>query len=474
MSQYPRFPVLLVDDEDQFLQSASFSLRTSGIGNIERCSDSRQVMNLIESKQISAVLLDIMMPYLTGKELLPRITQQYPNLPVIILTALNEIDSAVECMRSGAFDYLVKPIDKQRLVSTINRALEYGEVKHENTRLKESLLSGKLEHPEAFNQIITGNKSMRAVFSYIEAIAGTSLPVLISGETGTGKELIAKAIHMASGRTGECVPVNVAGLDDNLFSDTLFGHEKGAFTGADSRRVGLIGKAINGTLFLDEIGDLKMESQVKLLRLLEERSYYPIGSDSPLTTNARIIVATNADIAEKQRKGEFRSDLYYRLAGHQIRIPALRDRKEDIRALVNHFLEKSSEELGKKIPTPPEELFLLLNTYRFPGNVRELRGMVYDAVSRHKSGMLSMDSFKEYLSMLNSAGMSFSPESESTEVKIAGKIKFGDELPSIKEAEDLLVKEALERSGGNQSIAASMLGLTRSALNKRINRKDDE
>lgn len=465
-SSYPHLPVMLIDDETQFLQSGSFSLKTSGINNVRTCQDSREALQQLAKEPCSAVVLDIMMPYLTGKELLPQIVRDCPGMPVIMLTALNEVETAVECMKLGAFDYMVKPIDKTRLVTTVKRAIDFNEIKNENSRLKEYLLSDKLDNPASFEHIVTRNHAMHQIFQYIEAVAQTSLPILVTAETGCGKEVVAKAIHNASGRTGEFVPVNVAGLDDNLFSDTLFGHTKGAFTGADRERLGLIGKAAGGTLFLDEIGDLAVESQVKLLRLLEERKYYRIGSDSATITNARIVVATNRNLGQLMSEGTFRSDLYYRLNTHHIEIPPLRKRKDDIELFVSYFLEESAKEIGKSIPTPPPELFILLATYHFPGNVRELKGMVYDAVSRHRGGVLSMETFRQRINSSDAPGnmQTGQPRSEQD------SLFFPEQLPTIKEMETALVDEALHRAKNNQTVAAQLLGLTRSALNKRLNR----
>ena len=312
---------------------------------------------------------------------------------------------------------------------------------------------------------------MRSIFQYVEAIAKTILPVLITGETGVGKELIALAIHRLSRRKGEFVPVNVAGVDDNLFSDTLFGHKKGAFTGADRDRKGMIEQASGGTLFLDEIGDLSIQSQVKLLRLLQEGKYYPVGSDVAKLTDARILVATNKDIESMQEAGEFRKDLFYRLQAHHIHVPPLRERKEDISLLVGHFLEKASNELGRKKPTPPQGLFTLLLTYHFPGNIRELEGMVFDALSRHKSGVLSMKSFSDKVAPKHP-----SPQESAQEVLVQAErmgVSFAEQLPTLKETEEMLIAEALRRSNGNQTIAAQMLGLTRRALNNRLSRAQE-
>lgn len=467
MPTHPSLPILLVDDEEQFLLSATTTLRSAGMNNVVRCSDSREVMKLLVSRDFSLIMMDMMMPYISGRELVPQIIREYPNVPVIILTAVNEVETAVESMKSGALDYIVKPVDTSRLVSSVRRAIEMREMRNENRLLKKYLLSGKLENPAAFAEIVTQDNAMRAIFQYLEAIARTPLPVLITGETGVGKELIARVIHDLSQRSGEFVAVNVAGLDDNLFSDTLFGHKKGAFTGADAPRKGLIEQAGEGTLFLDEIGDLGIESQIKLLRLLQEGKYYPLGADVARMIDARIVVATNQNLEKMQVEGTFRKDLYYRLKFHQVHIPPLRERLEDVPLLAEHFLEKAAKRLGKKKPTAPRELFILLKTYHFPGNVRELEGMIFDAVSQHKSGVLSMETFKPHISAPAQPG-------EAEKIPPAaitgsgGSVVFGEQLPSMKEVENLLIEEALTRADGNQTIAARLIGMTRKALNNRL------
>jgi DNA-binding NtrC family response regulator len=321
---------------------------------------------------------------------------------------------------------------------------------------------------------------MHGVFRYVEAIAATPLPVLVTGETGVGKELIARAIHSLSGRMGAFVPVNVAGLDDTLFSDALFGHKRGGFTGADRDRSGLIEQAAGGTLFLDEIGDLAAASQVKLLRLLQEGRYYPIGSDLQKASDARVVVATNRDLAAMQEKGEFRRDLYYRLRSHHVHLPPLRRRKEDLPLLVDHFLGKAALLLGRSRPTPPKELVGLLDAYAFPGNVRELEGMIYDAVSRHRSGVLSLESFREKIgpeavaAFGGGAGPKAGPGGPAADDGRPLPIAFGEALPTLPDAERLLIDEALRRAGGNQTTAAKLLGLSRRALNTRLRRAAGE
>ena len=467
---FPAEPILFVDDEKHFLLSIELTMSSQGINNIETCSDSRQVLDLMARKKYSLVVLDINMPYVSGTELLPQIVERHPETNVIVITAVNDVESAVQCMKEGAFDYVVKPVNDTRIVSVVKRGLELAEVRTENEMLKLSLLRETLDHPEAFRDIVTHSKSMTSLFRYIEAIARTNLPVLITGETGTGKELFAKAIHSVSGRKGELVPVNVAGVDDHLFADTLFGHKKGAFTGADAERKGLIEKADRGTLFLDEIGDLSLESQVKLLRLLQDGQYYPLGSDIAKLSNARIIVATHRDIESMQADNTFRQDLYYRLKTHLIPIPPLRERTSDIPYLADHFVDRAAETLGKKRPTVPKELYTLLSNYSFPGNVRELEGMMFDAVSVHARGVLSLESIRAKVSQ----GQSARERSTGTDSVDGSAAPLGipEQFPTMDEAEEYLIREALRRADGNQTIAANLLGLSRRALNNRLQRSN--
>jgi DNA-binding NtrC family response regulator len=319
---------------------------------------------------------------------------------------------------------------------------------------------------QLFPEIITNDPKMFEIFEYIEATAPSAQAVLITGDTGVGKELIARAVHVCSGRKGNFVAVNVAGLDDNIFSDTLFGHERGAFTGADRQRRGQVEQASGGTLFLDEIGDLSPASQVKLLRLLQEGEYLPLGRDIPKKTDCRIVAATNEDLWELQKNGRFRKDLNFRLRTHHIHVPPLRDRLGDIALLVDHFLERAASELRKKTPTPPPELYPFLETYSFPGNIRELQAMIFDAVSQHKNKVLSLDVFKLHIlqGKKQVKEVAFA-DSNSDELSM---VLFPTELPSIREATLLLVREAMKRAKNNQSLAAQMLGISRQALAKRL------
>lgn len=463
LKSFPQLPVLIIDDEEDVLQSYKISLCYNGINNLILCNDSRNAIPILKENEISIIILDLFMPYITGQELLEMIYEEYPNIPVIVITGSNKVETAVECMKCGAFDYMVKPVERSRLYTGVKRAIEIRELKEQLNVLSEQMLSKDLKHPDAFNEIITNNESMKSIFKYIEAIAPSPKSVLVTGESGSGKELIARATHKLSKRTGDFIAVNIGGLDDSLFSDTLFGHINGAFTDAKGKREGLIVKAEGGTLFLDEIGDLDNNSQVKLLRLLQEKEYYPLGSDIPRICDVKIIAATNTDLKEKQSRGEFRKDLYYRLLTHHIAIPPLRERLDDLPFLIDHFIKHSSESLGKKKPTIPNELSILLRTYNFPGNVRELQSMIYDAVSRHESKMLSLSVFKEYLSK-----HSKNKYPEQDELMEKNIISYSGRFPTLKEVEDYFIKEAMDKAKDNQSIAAQILGISQSTLSRRF------
>jgi len=463
---YPQFGILLVDDEASFLRSISITLERRGYNHLHLCKDSRQAMTIIAKEPIGLVILDLTMPYLSGEELLHQIISEYPDVGVIVLSGLNQLETAVHCIRMGADDYFVKTTEEDRLIEGIRRAVRMQEMRQENQELRRRFLNDTLEHPEVFDSIITQDKAMRSVFQYLESIAASNQPVLISGESGVGKELIAKAVHQLSGRTGNMISVNVAGLDDTVFADTLFGHHRGAFTGADQARAGMIEQAAGGTLFLDEIGDLSLSSQVKLLRLLQEGEYYPLGSDRPKRIQARVVVATHQNLEQKQVSGEFRKDLYYRLRIHQVEIPPLRKRTADLGLLLEYFLSEAAEEMGKTKPTLPKELPVLLEHYDFPGNVRELRALAYEAISQHRGGILSMEVFRRLLSSDTSLSV------EST-APFTETVSFNQEqpLPSLQELGDLLVEEAMRRAQGNQSLASRLIGISQPALSKRLKKK---
>jgi two-component system response regulator HydG len=472
MDKQHQLPVVLVDDEEEILFGASYLLNTHGISPVVTFADGRELLPFLEREAAGLIVLDLFMPQISGTDLLTDLTRQHPDTPVVVMTASQEVETAVSCMKEGAFDYLVKPVEESRFVSSVRRALEVRSLRRQVGSLRHSLMGNGVEHPEAFAHIVTNNRRMGAVFQYVEAIAESSEPVLITGETGTGKELIAQAVHTLSGRNGTMVSLNVAGLDDNLFSDTLFGHVKGGYTGADAERAGLIAKAAGGTLFLDEIGDLKAASQVKLLRLLQDNSYYPIGSDLPRTSDARIVAATNRSLQERMSRGKFRQDLFFRLSSHPLELPPLRERMDDLPLLLQHFIDEAAETLGKAAPNPSDELFTLLSVYDFPGNVRELRSLVFNAVAQHRSGpVLAMESFR----LAVRKGVPVPGRVDGLRSTSDTPLAITGHFPTLKEADVFLVKEAMRRANNNQGVAATLLGITRQSLNRRWqNLRDDQ
>jgi len=460
---YPAFGVLLVDDESPWLRSLSMTLEGPGaVSNITQLSDSRLVMPLLAQQDFGLILLDLTMPQLSGEELLSAIAEEHPEITVIVLSGLNQIETAVRCMRLGAFDYLVKTDEEDRILDSVRRAIRMQELLRENKEMRRRFLNDRLECPQTFSEIITDNKSMRSIFQYIEAVAKSTQPILITGESGVGKELVARAVHALSRGEGPLVSVNVAGLDDSVFTDTLFGHRKGAFTGADETRRGMVEQAAEGTLFLDEIGDLSLSCQVKLLRLLQEGEYYPLGSDLPKQLRARIVVATHQDLSQKRDSGGFRKDLFYRLRAHHVHIPPLRERKDDIGLLLDHFLGEAARSFGKKVPTYPKELVTLLSTYSFPGNLRELRSMVFDAMSVHSSRMLSMNTFLNAMEIHGERPAAVTGDGKHNAFLAC------PEIPTLGEAVEQLVCEAMRRSDNNQTIASRLLGISQPALSKRL------
>jgi len=458
---HPDRPIVLVDDDEDVARAVARALTINGYNNVHAINDSRRVLSFLHEKGASLVFLDITMPHMQGDQLLEEIVCQYPQLPVIMATATESIDMVVGCMKKGAFDYITKPLSTGRLLACISGALEVRELRRENEALRGKEQDNLPQHPDLFYDSVTGNREVLNIFHYIEQIGPSAQPVLISGETGVGKELAARAIHRASGRTGRFVAVNVAGIDDDVFADTLFGHVRGAYTGATTSREGQIVKAASGTLFLDEIGDLSMKSQVKLLRLLQEKEFHPLGADIPQTSDARIIVATNCNIEGMLLAGNFRRDLYFRLNAHHVHLPPLRNRYDDLPLLVPHFVSLAAAEFGKKQFSVPSELYTLMANYPFPGNIRELKAMIFDAVSRQQGTVLGLDSFARNMGLSDAKAAKGKPDCEP-------HVCFGEELPSMKEVRCRLAEEALKRSGGNISIAARLIGLTRQSLSQFI------
>ncbi|MFW5829482.1 MAG: sigma-54-dependent transcriptional regulator, partial [Planctomycetota bacterium] len=400
--------ILVIDDEADIRSGIRALLEGAGYASVQCCGDGREAAAFIGDPAWPVAICDVDLPGESGLGLLERMSRAAHRHTTIMVSGLDELDIAVRCIRSGAQDYLLKPVQPGRLLQAVDQAVQ--------ARGR----AGACSRMAAFG-IISGHPGMQALFTYLQAIAGSTEPVLISGETGTGKECFARAVHDCSARSGPFVAVNVASLDEQLFADALFGHGHGAYTGADRRRPGLIEQAADGTLFLDEIGDLAPAAQAALLRLLQEGEYYPLGQDRPRRSRARIVVASNRPLRELGDR--FRSDLYFRLRVHHIDLPPLRERGSDILLLLDHFLRECA---APGTPPPVDEaLRRRLLAHPFPGNVRELRALVVDACTRHRHGLDPRDAFIDLLAEP-------SPITAQPGVDAAGP------LPTIAEATDAL------------------------------------
>lgn len=457
--------VVLIDDEVSELDAYEFLLESMGIHRITAISDSREVLAALEKIETPIVFLDLNMPHVSGRDILRSIKLKLPQIPVIICTANSDIETAVECLKLGAHDYLVKPINLSTFGSALRSACEINLLRSEVLSLKGISFQGQSPLNTSFEDIITKSPLMETIFNYIQAISQSRQPLLILGETGVGKELIAESVHISSQLSGEFVPIDVSGLDDTLFSDTLFGHEKGAYSGAEKQRLGLVEKARNGTLFLDEIGELNEGSQVKLLRLLQEGIYYPLGSDQPKKSEARIVAATNrSHHSLVDKNGGFRRDLYYRLSTHLIKVPPLRDRREDIPLLVDLLVTEAAVSMGKEKPAIGGRSLKLLLDFPFYGNIRELKTYIFDAVARCDTAQISYDVIFDRLSV---AKVESAIESESK----CNLVSIFDHFPTLEEITQYTIESALILTNQNQSQASKLLGISKQALNKRINKK---
>jgi DNA-binding NtrC family response regulator len=367
--------ILVVDDEDIVIKSCMRILDGDDY-QIDVAHDGREALRKVEENPYDVMILDIMMPNLGGLEVLRRVKEAYPDVDVIMITGLSQIDTAVQAMKLGAFDYISKPFEPDEFKLVVQRALERRRLLRENLNLKNEV-SAKYR----FENIIGSSPQMQAVYRLVAQCAPTNSTVLLTGESGTGKEVIARAIHYNSLRKDKpFVPVDCNSLSENLLESELFGHVKGAFTGAVTNKKGMFEVAGSGTLFLDEIGNFSMGIQGKMLRVLQEREYRAVGDTRTLTANFRLITATNKDLKAMGAAGSFRDDLFYRINIFPIHVPALRERKEDIPALAYHFLKVFNAELGKKVTDISEGAVSTLVNYGWPGNVRELENVMQRAV----------------------------------------------------------------------------------------------
>jgi DNA-binding NtrC family response regulator len=451
--------MLVVDDDPSVAELVSLLAAESGAGDVAAAGDAASGLAALEAGSFHLVILDLGLPDRDGDAALSEFLAAADGIPVAVATADGRVETAVRCMRNGAFDFIDKPLSAARILSLFSHAAE-------NARLRRLLgaETGSAPSP-AFSRILTRSPLMLALFGAVERLAPSPLPVLIAGESGTGKELIARAIHDCSLRRGEFVPVNVAGLDGALFSDVLFGHVRGAYTGAEGARQGLVKRAEGGTLFLDEIGDIGADIQVKLLRFLQDGEYYPLGADRGERNGSRIVMATNVDLRAAVQTGRFRADLYYRLMIHSVAIPPLRDRREDIPLLVDHFAREAAGHLKLEASPRSGAFAELAATYDFPGNIRELSALVYGAVSASPSGIPSLGFLRDYISRRAADR----PKAESA----CEDLPTGheDHLLPLEEIEGRYIAEALRRTGGNQSAAAALLGISQSTISRALKRK---
>ncbi|WP_022852045.1 sigma-54-dependent transcriptional regulator [Limisalsivibrio acetivorans] len=459
--------ILIVDDEETILTSVEMMLRQEGYRNILAKDSPCEALNTVYSGDIDLAVIDMNMPEMDGEDLLDGIRKFSEFIPVIVITGNEDIERVFRCTKKGVFNYLIKPVDRNRFLTSIKNALNMRELQLEANNLRRHLIEREIEHPEAFEKIITRSSKMYGIFSYLESIRNSSKPVLIRGKSGSGKELLAEAVHKLADRKGEMISINAGGLDEQVFNDTLFGHQKGAFSGAESARKGAVQSAENGTLFLDEIGDLSEQTQVKLLRLLQEGEYQALGSDLTKKTNAKIVLATSRNLEEKMENKEFREDLYYRITLQQVTIPSLNERKEDIPLLLEYFVEKRAKDYGKAAPVIQEGVYDLFAEQEFEGEIRHFEGVVGKAV------VLAGDVLGlEHVRKVFEEDPKVKPaEKDYKSFKKPGSIAaLFEHFPTINEASDRLVQEAMEATGDKVGEAANLLGISRQSLSKKINR----
>ncbi len=446
-----KITILVVDDELAQLDSiAGFLLKQKY--DVLKADNPRKAIQLANENLVDIVLTDYKMPGMTGVELLAEIKKINPEVDVVVMTAFGSIESATEAMKLGASDYLTKPIDLQQLLNIVHKAVEHKQLVRENRQLRE-----QLESRFRFDGIISQSSAMEQVLNLAGRVAPSTATVLVMGDTGTGKELVARAIHFASPRKDRpFVAVNCAALPENLLESELFGHEKGAFTGADRLRQGRFELAEGGTLFIDEIGEVPPSVQVKLLRVLQEKTFERLGGSKTMQANIRLVAATNRDLEQMVKDGTFRDDLYYRLNVVSIRIPPLRERREDIPPLLDSFVKRFAEDNDKAIQGVSREAMDLLVKYSYPGNVRELENIVQQAVVLSRNEMLS------------SADLPLHVREPVIEAAADDDFTQGSFTERVEGFEQSLIRQALKQTAGVQTRAAELLGMSERHLRYKL------
>jgi DNA-binding NtrC family response regulator len=448
--------ILIIDDEEVLRDVLDAVLRREGF-DVVLASSGEEGLNVLDGDEVDLVILDIMLPGISGIDTLRSIRVSTPHLPVIVITAFSTIEGAIEAMKHGAFHYIPKPFKNEEVVLTVNKALEQRRLSRENERLR-----NELSDKYAFSNIIGKSDAMRKVFDLIRLAAPSRSNILIVGESGTGKELVAKAIHHGSPRARNAfVTVNSGSLPPELLESSLFGHVKGAFTGAIATKRGLFEVADGGSIFLDEIGNINLETQAKLLRVIQEREFMRLGSVETVKVDTRIIAATNADLSRLMRDNLFREDLFYRLNVITIQLPPLRRRREDIPMLVSHFLEKYAEENKRKVREVTPDAMRTLLDHSWPGNVRELENTIERAVVLCTGDRIGPDLLPDYLRYPTNNG-----DQPAMNVPVEG-FSLKD---AVSKYERLMILQSLELANGVQKKAAELLQLKPSTLNEMMKR----
>jgi DNA-binding NtrC family response regulator len=445
-------PILIVDDDEGLLFSIRAALLSAGLPDPAMVSDSRRVLDLVRQYNYHLALLDLIMPHLDGMEVLKQIKQQSPATECIILTAMDDVSTAVQAIRSGAYDYLVKPLQVKRTTIAVRHALERYQLKQGMALFERPQSFSDLKHPEIFKEMVAEDESMALVFHQAETCAQSDYNVMITGETGVGKGMLARILHDLSLRSkGPFVAVNMPAFSQNLFENDFFGHARGAFTGAVSDKKGFFEIAQDGTLFLDEITELAYPMQGKLLQVIEEKEFYRLGSTEKVNVDLRILSASNRDVKKIVQSGDFRGDLYFRLNEYHIHIPPLRRRHKDIMPLAYHFLRKHARLNNKDIQEISPASAELLMQYDFPGNVRELEHIIASTLLVEKSGVLRLDTAQNI-------GMQI-PDGTSP-----GRKAF----PRLADIQKQHIEKALEFTSGNRTHAAKLLGIGLRTLQRKL------
>lgn len=461
MSPYYDSNILIIDDEEIIREVLADVLERSGYNNIYKLETGKNCFQIIKKISPTLIFLDLNLPELRGEEILEKLSELFPSIPVIIITGDDDIKNAINTIKLGAYDYIKKPFDINRVPTIVNNAINFYEVNQSLSRLKDNFFNNEPNTVDMFSEIITDDEQMYKIFKYITVISDTNHPILITGETGVGKELFARSIHKSSNKNGDFIAVDTSSYTTENFKDVLFGHTKGAYTGASNDRSGLFKMADNGTLFLDEIGDLDIELQNILLRVIQEGEYRAIGSDIVHKTNCKLVFATNRNLDELINLGKFRKDLYYRLQTHNFEIPPLRSRKNDIPLIFKHYVKM----MNNQIESISKEIITLLNEYDYPGNVRELKNIAINSTSLAVNNQLQI---RDVVAKLEK----FSYKELNNKIDNSEQYIDEDNFPTIQEMTNILINKALSKTNNNQSRAAKLLGISRQALHQRLSKLD--